>query len=110
MNPETDGELDTFGLLQILIQVSHGSMNSQTSPYCSLRIILMGLRIAKIHQQSITQELGNMSVKMLDDFRTRRLIGTDDFSVVFWVKLRGECGGLHQVAEHDGQLATFSVW
>src|SRR5215813_7459921 len=51
--PYPDGEMDTFGLLQTLIQVSQGSKNSQPSPYCSLRIVFMSLGVAKIHQESI---------------------------------------------------------
>src|SRR5215467_6955148 len=48
MDTHTDSELDTFLLLKTGIEVSHGSKNSQTSPYCSLRIVFMGLRIAEI--------------------------------------------------------------
>ena len=50
-----------------------------------------------------------MSVKTLDDFRTRRLIGTDDFSIVFWIKEAGELGRLHQITEHHRKLSTFSL-
>src|SRR5262244_2631460 len=107
MNPYTDGELDALGLLQTGIEVSHGSKNSQPSPYCSLRIVFMRLGIAKIDQEPITQEMGNVSVKPLDDFRTRRLIGTDDFPVLFWVELGRELCGVHEVTKHHGQLAAF---
>jgi hypothetical protein len=41
MDTYTDGELDTFGWLQICIQVSQGSKNSQTSADSSLSIIFM---------------------------------------------------------------------
>jgi len=45
----------------------------------------MGDRVAKIHQETITQELGNVSVKTLDDFSTSSLIGTDRVPLLFWV-------------------------
>src|SRR5262247_3803835 len=69
----------------------------------------MCVGIAEIDEQTIAQELCNVSVKTLDDFRTCRLIGTDDFPVVFGVETAGECGGVHQVTEHDGQLTSFRV-
>ena len=53
MDTDTDGELDTFGLLQPCIQVSHSSEHTQAGPYCSLGIIFMGLGIAKIDEESI---------------------------------------------------------
>jgi hypothetical protein len=34
----TDGELETFGLLQMGIELAHGSKHAQTSPYGSLGI------------------------------------------------------------------------
>src|SRR5262252_9402802 len=53
-------ELDALILLQTLIQVAHGSQNAQRSPYGSLGIIVMGLRIAKVDQQTIPKELGDV--------------------------------------------------
>src|SRR5882724_9171283 len=54
MDAHTKSELDTFLALQTGIEISQGSKNSQTSPYCSLRIIFMRLGIAKVHEESIT--------------------------------------------------------
>src|SRR5215467_5241147 len=109
MYPYTDGELNTFDLLQPLIQVSYSSKNSQTSPYCSVGVILMCLGIPKVHQQSIAQKLRNVSVKTLDDFRTSGLIGTYHVSVHFWVELGGEFRGVHQITEHHRELPSFRV-
>jgi hypothetical protein len=50
MDADTDSELDTFRLLQTSIEVSHGIEDTQTRAYCSMRIIFMGLGIAKIDQ------------------------------------------------------------
>jgi hypothetical protein len=74
-----------------------------------LGVIFMGLGIAEVHQESIPQELGNMSVKTLDDFRTSSLIGTDHLTVLFGVELRGQFGGIDQVAEHDRELTAFCL-
>ena len=52
----------------------------------SLGIIFMGVGIAKVDQESITQELGDMSIIALDHCGTRLLIRTDDFSILFGVE------------------------
>src|SRR5262245_30394293 len=100
MNPYTESELDTFRLLQPLIQVSQGSENAQPSPYCSVRVIFMCLGVAKVHQESIPEQLGNMPIVALDDFRTASLIGTDHIPVLFGVELAGESSGVHQITKH----------
>src|SRR5215471_16498029 len=51
-----------------------------------------------------------MPIVALDNFCTSRLIGTYHVSVHFWIELGGEFRGIDQVAEHNGQLATLSVW
>jgi len=48
MDTDTDGELNTFGLLQLLIQGAHSSEETQTCPYCTLGVIVMSLGIAKV--------------------------------------------------------------
>ena len=63
MDAHTDSELDTFGLLQTGIEVSHRSEDTQTSTYCTLGVVFMGLGIAKVHQETIPEELGDMSIK-----------------------------------------------
>src|SRR5207302_9520324 len=68
----------------------------------------MGLRIAEVHKESIPQELGNMSIKALNNFGTHPLICTHHVTPVFRVELRGQLGRIDQVAEHDGELPSFS--
>src|SRR6266446_7634150 len=109
MYTDTDGELDTFGLLQPLIQVSHNSKNAQTSTYCSLGIVLVSLGIPKVHQETIPEQLGGMSIVALNNFGTHPLIRPYHVPVVFGIELGGEFGGVHQVTEHHRKLAAFSV-
>src|SRR5206468_9926215 len=108
MNADTDTKLDAFVLLQTDRQVFHRSEDTQTRSYCSVSVIFMCLGIAEVHEEPIPKELSNVSVKTLDDFRTSRLIGTDDVPVLFWVELAGEFGGFDQITEHDGELTAFS--
>ena len=46
-------------------------------------IVFVRLGVAKVDQQPIAKELGDMSIVALDDFYTSRLIGTDDFPALF---------------------------
>jgi hypothetical protein len=69
----------------------------------------VGLRIAKVDQQSITEILGNMPRKALDDLGTGGLIGPDDLPVVFRVKLARKRRGIDHIAKHDGNLAAFGL-
>ena len=38
------------------------------------------------------------------------MIGTDDFPVLFGIELAGKFSRVHEVAEHDGELAAFGFW
>src|SRR5215510_9908116 len=107
MYPYTKSELDAFVLLETSMQISHGIENTEPSTDGSVRIIFMRLRIPKIHQQPVPKVLGNIAIVALDNFRTRRLIGTDDFPVLFGIELRREFRGVHEVTEHHRKLATF---
>src|SRR5215467_2314108 len=107
---ETYCQSDAFVLFQTGIQVFHRSENSQTSPYCSLGVIFMGLRIAEIDEQTIPKELGDMPIVALNNFRTHLLICPYHVTPVFRVELRGQLGGIDQITEHGRELATFSFW
>jgi hypothetical protein len=53
MNTYADSKLDTLLLLQTSTKVFYGIEDTQTSTYCTKRIVFMGLRIAKVHEESI---------------------------------------------------------
>ena len=103
-----DGELDTFGLLQPLIQVSHGIEDTQTCPYCALGVIFMCLGIPKIDEESIPKELSDVSF-IASNYPYRWLGRHERLPVVFRVELGGELGGIDQVSEQHRELTAFSV-
>src|SRR5262249_27198513 len=72
-------------------------------------IVFMCQWIPEVDEQSVAQQLGDMSLVALTHLRTRRLIGTDDVPVVFGIELARELGGLDEVTEHDGELPAFGV-
>jgi len=53
MHTYMESELDTFRLLQSLIQVSHGIEDTQPRAYGSLGVIFMGVGIPKVDQETI---------------------------------------------------------
>src|SRR5262245_60694830 len=72
--PYTNGELDTFGLLQMSTQVFHDIEDTQTTTHCPMSIVFVRLGIPKIHEKPISEQLGDMPIKACDDLRTDSLI------------------------------------
>src|SRR2546427_7822521 len=72
-------------------------------------IIFVCLGIPKVDQETIAKVLGNIAIVSLDDFSTSRLIGTDDFPVLFGVELGGKFGRVHQITKHHRELPSFCV-
>src|SRR5215813_7429906 len=68
----------------------------------------MGDRVAKIHQETVTQILRNVAIVALDNFGTHPLICTDYVSVLFGIELGRQFRGIDQVTEHDRELTAFS--
>ena len=61
-------------------------------------------------QRSVaSKDVRDMALEALDHLGTGRLIRPDDIPQVFRVKLTGEHGGVHEVAEHDGELAALGL-
>jgi len=69
----------------------------------------MGLRIAKVDQEPVSEVLGNMAVKASDHLSTGLLIGAHHVSEVFGVELTGQDGGVYDIAKQDRELAAFRV-
>src|SRR5262249_6302686 len=107
VDPEPESQGDALFLLQPLMQVSHGIEDTEPSPYCSVRVIFMGLGIAKVHQESIPEQLSNMPIVALDNVGTYLLVCTDDFAILFRVESGGEFRRVYQVAEHHSELPSF---
>src|SRR5215831_13254356 len=110
MDTHTESQLDTSCLLQLLIQVSYNIEDTQARSYCSLCVILMGLGIPKVHEESIPKELSGVTFIACDDLRTDCLVCSYDIPIVFGIKEAGELGRLHQITEHHRQLPSFRFW
>jgi hypothetical protein len=69
----------------------------------------MRLGIAEVHEEPVTEQLSDMPIVALDNFGTDPLICPHHITPVFRVELAGQLGGVHEVAEHHGELPSFRV-
>jgi hypothetical protein len=102
-------QTESFVVLEAGMECVQSVEHPQPHPDGALRIVFMGLRIAKVDQQSIAEILGNMPVKAGDHLGAGLVIGLDHLTVVFRIELTREACGLHQVTKQDGQLAPFGI-
>src|SRR5262249_9093630 len=67
----------------------------------------MGVGVAEIAEPTVTEQVGDMPMVALDNVGTHPLISTHHVTPVFRIELRGQFGGINEVAEHHGELPTF---
>src|SRR5512145_616156 len=109
MDPKPDSQGAALGVWEPRMQVVHRSEDTKPSADRSLGIVLMRLRIAKIDQQTIAQELGDVPVIPANHLRTGGVIRSDYAPILFGDELAGELRGVHEVTEHHRELPTFSI-
>jgi hypothetical protein len=107
---ETYCQSDAFVLFETGMQGSYRLYNSQPGADSSLGIVFVCLRIAKIEQETIPEQLGDVPIVALDNVSTHPLIRTHHVPVLFGVELAGEARGVHEVTEQHGELAPFRLW
>lgn len=78
--------------------------NLQPCSHCALGIVLVCLGIAKVHQQPISQILGDTAPIRMDHASAGLLIRPHHLAPFFRVEFFRERGGAHQVTEHHRQL------
>src|SRR5215510_11400884 len=89
------------------MELLQGMENTQTRVDSSLCFVFVALWIAKVHEETISKVLSDVSIVASYDCCTGTLIFTYHCSVVFGVELVGEPGRIDQVAEHHRQLPSF---
>ena len=109
MDTEAHSDPHPVALLQVGIKGLHGPDNPEAGAHGALGVVFMGLGIAKVDEQAIAEILGNVPVHALDHLSTGVLVGAHDLAEVFRVELTREAGGIHKVAEHDGELAALGI-
>jgi hypothetical protein len=66
----------------------------------------MGLRVTKIHEDTIAHVLRHEPAKALHGLSDAPLVGRNDLAQVLGVHASRECGGANKVREHHCDLAT----
>jgi len=105
-----NADADLQGAWEARVEVIQGLDNFQARPYGPLGVIFMGRGIAEVHQQSIAQVLGNVTLIALAYCGTGLLIGLYHLSQIFRVKLSGERGGAYQVTEQHRELPALGFY
>jgi hypothetical protein len=92
-------------LRQMGMELAQGLHDPQPGPYGPLGIIFVRQRVAEVDEQSITEILGDMSLKAGDYLGADLLIGPHHLAQVFRVELAREDSGVDQVTEHDSTVS-----
>jgi hypothetical protein len=87
MDPYTDSKGESVRRLDTGIQCTYGVHNLDPAPDRAVGIVFVRTRIAKVDQQTITKQLGNIAVEALDDLSAGALVGADDLTQVFGVNI-----------------------
>src|SRR5262249_7029826 len=104
---ETYGQYDALVLFQTGLQGSYRLDDSHPRADSALGIVFVCLRIAKIDQEPIAKELGDVTIIALNHRSTGGLIRADHVPVRFGVELAGESRGVHEVTKQHGELSPF---
>ena len=96
------------------LQPAHRCDQLQPRPHRPLGVVLMGLRIAEIHEHAVAHVLRHEPAEALHSLGDALLIGGNDFAQVFRVHARRECCRTDKVGEHHCDLAAlggvFGLW
>src|SRR5262249_36644726 len=96
-------------LESVRVEPSHCGNQLKPSPYCSLGVVLMGLRIAKVHEDAIPDISGDEPAEVAHSLGHAFLIGRDDLSQVLRVHAGGKRGRTDKVHEHHRDLAALGL-
>src|SRR5262245_18722810 len=83
-----------------------GGKEAQACQYCTVRIVFVGLRVAKIDEDCSTDLRGDLPLQGGDNLATGLLPGLDDVVPVFRIAVSFQAQGVYQDTRHDGDLAA----
>src|SRR4029450_9242505 len=109
MNADPPRALDTIELCEATIGVGQGAQYLEASEHGPLGVVLMSRGPAKVDEDTIAEQLGNMAVIALDHLDAGGLVRPHHVAVVFRVEALGQLGRLDQVTEHHGEVTPRGV-
>ena len=88
------------------LQAADRSDHLQSRPYRSLGVVLMGLRVAEIHEHAVAHVLRYEPAEAMHGLGDTFLVGRNDIAQVLRIHSRRECRRTDEVREHHGELAA----
>src|SRR5438105_2594187 len=95
---------DTLGVSRLLVEFRHPFKDSQASERGAFSIIFVGLRPAEVGHYAVTKVLGDVATITGDRVGRSAMVGGNHLAPLLWVKLRGDFGRAHQIAEQHRQM------
>src|SRR5438046_3046888 len=94
----------------VLIKFRYCVENRQARAGGTLRVVVVGLRIAEVRHYSVTKVLRDMTVESLYCLRRRTVVLADDLTPLLGIKMAGYLGRTDEIAEKHRQMAVFALW
>ena len=104
VNADPNGDLQFFFRAQPFVEQRYAFENLSPGLNRAQRRVFVGLRIAKIRQNSVSQILGYVPLHMVDGMCAHLLVSLNDLPQFLWIKVPRQGRRAYQVAKHDGQL------
>src|SRR5215831_20499665 len=81
----------------------------ERTAYRSFRIILVRLWVAEVAEHAVAHVFRDKPAGLGDLLGAAAVVCADDLAHVLGVEAGRECGGADEIAEHNGELATFGA-
>ena len=91
---------------RVVLQITYGGDKLQPSTHGPLCIVLMGLRVAKVHKHAVAHVLRNEPAEPPHSLSDALLIGGNNLAEVLGVRAPGERRRTDKVGEHHRNLPT----
>jgi hypothetical protein len=109
MDADPNGQCDVPLAPQTIVESSQLIDDADSTVNSASRIILSGDWVTEVHEQSVTEVLGDVAAKALDDAIAHLLIGLHYVAQDLRIEPCGELRRANEVAEQHCELPTFGV-
>ena len=92
----------------LAVKFGERALNRQRSACSALRVVLVCHRIAEQRHQPVAELLRHMAAHLGNRRRGGIEVSADEIAPLLSIKLRGNAGRTHQIAEHDREIAALA--
>jgi hypothetical protein len=104
VNADPYAQLDAVRLDELSIERPDALHDAEARAHRPPRVVLVGLRVAEIHQQAVPDVFGDVALEAAGDVGAGLLVGAQHLAQVLRIELARQLGRAHQIDEHHGQL------